>query len=112
MNDQPNTLGILFFTPTHKGTDVPIADEWLIKVDTLNETLEWRDHWIVKVMDPDLKQQAEEQANEHWPKCKWLRLYQAKGDPSSTPVWATCEKNATEIFQRMNINCDTLEIVK
>lgn len=100
MNDN-----IIRYTPVDHN-NIPIADNWLISIDTLNNRAQWRDHWKVENISDELKSDIEERVLKQWPKIKWLKQYTADG----TNVWATCRAAACEILDRMNIKVKTTEL--
>lgn len=85
-------------------------DEWVVKIDFLNKTLEWREGVVIP---GEQKADIEKELSETYPQCRWLKPYKDESMGKESPiVWATCPSNAAEIFHQMNVpSPKVLEIV-
>lgn len=98
-----------------------MSSSWIIKVDPLNSTIEWRDHPDVRKMDYKLKQKIEKEYSYKYKDMKWVKEFKActkitgKNTPkrhyNAVTVWATGKNAAAEIFKLMNINYITINYV-
>jgi len=106
---------IIYYTPVNEDNS-PIADYWLIQADTLNNTLQWRDHFKVDNMSKIQKGLIEKQVEKHFPNFKWFSSYKAcvdykQGKPEycSSNIWATSKEEAKEVFKAMDISFLNIE---
>lgn len=107
--------GLIRYTPVNKNSE-PISEEWLILIDTVNKTFQWRDNISIHFSQVQ-KRIYEDQVEKEFPGYEWLCMYKAcidykKGKPqySSTNVWATNSSQALGIFKSMDIK--PLNVVK
>ena len=97
----------IYIIPTDRNK-IPVYGEVLVKVDKLNNTLQWIDHWKVNSFSSAFKKELEENVTREYPDYKWMHEYRTTGESSST-VWSTSEEEAKEVFERMDINNDKIE---
>ena len=105
-----NLSHMIRYTPTDKNGN-RLYYSWLVLIDTVNKTLQWREHWIVDRMPLEKKQELEDYIQHQIEGFKWFSQYRAvnQGESSSTVIWSTSEEEAKEVFERMDINNDKIE---
>lgn len=101
---------IIYHTPSDERGSL-LFEDWLIKVDTLNKTLEWRDHEVVRNLNKDERVRCERGMRKEYPGFKWLKHYRAivNGDVSPVTIWATSKQAAKQIFDQLSVKYQYLE---
>jgi len=74
-------------------------NDYAIKIDHTNKTLEWRENETTNKLSYVQKLQMEEAAEKKYPGYNWMREYK-KGDVT---VWASSQEEANNVFKQMNV---------